>query len=554
MAIYTILSAIPILFSLITMSVFKWGSIRSIGISFIITFVLAFFVWHINITDLISYMILGVFDAFYIVLIIFGAIFLLNILTKSKAITIINNTFTNVSKDARVQLMLIGLVFNTFLCGIAAFGTEVALTAVVLIALRFPPLAAAVAALAFNGPLVTFGAVGVPTVTTIQQTLPWAIKAGFNPIKWANDISTYSAFIHIFVGISFTLMVLFIIIKIFGKEKSWKPFFEFIPFALFSTLSVLLPYYLTAKYIGPDLPAVIGGIAGFVLVIAAAKLKFLVPKSIWHFPPKETWNKDWLSSEPEVSTTSKENDTRKAPSILMSWLPYIVCSIILILTRIPELGIQPYFKQPTLDIHNLFGLEKVHWKFPWLYTPGIMPFIIVSILSIFVYKINWKETKGILSYTFTKSKVAILALILSIMMVKIMANSGDNNINLPGMLALIASVLSNLKGIGVFLMSPILGILGTFVSGSNTTSDILFSTVQFNVALLTDLPAALLVVMQNTSGGVGDIFALKSIIIVASVTGLAKQEGTLLRYGLAIAGIGTLVLLTVSFCMLHTIW
>ncbi|MDR0483698.1 MAG: L-lactate permease [Alphaproteobacteria bacterium] len=542
--LYALLASFPIVFCLLSMSILKWKGVVSISVSLLISIILAIFVWQLKFIDIIQYAINGILEVSNIILIIFGAILLLNILIKSGAMDIINNSFNNISEDSRIHLLLIGLAFNTFLNGIAAFGTEVVLSSLVLISLGFPSFPAAIVSLAFNAPFITFGAVGIPTITAITLTQSLAQEAGLDVVQYANLVATYSAFLHSIAGMFLTVIILFLVIKIFAKEKSWKPFFEIIPFALLNSAIMYASYYFSAKYLGPDLPTVIAGIVGLISVIFTTKLKILLPKTVWKFPANaKIWDLDKnIQHKKTVAPTIQKNLGK-----LKVWLPYIIVSAILILSRIKGLWLQDFFKSRVLHIEHLFGLEKVNYDFLWLYSPGIMPFLFVSLIFIVVFHLSSKDIKSVFIDTWHQAKLAALAIVLSVMMVSIMLKSTNNPLGLQGMLVSIAGLISYLKGVGVIIITPFIGALGTFISGSNTTSNILFSITSFNTASIINIPPYILVALSSVGGGAGIMFAFKNLLIVASVIGLKNKEGHMLNYMLLISIVYILIILGVVF-------
>lgn len=550
---YALLASLPILFCLIVMSFFNWGAIKSLSVSVIIGIVLSLFVWKIPAIDVFQYIIVGLLESTNIVFIIIGAILLLGVLTKYGATNVINNSLNSLTKDARIQALLIGFIFNTFLSGIAAFSTEIIFSSLILIELGFPAFLAAIIALFFNGPVVTFGAIGIPTITTINLTKPLAQQLGLDVEKYATNVSAYSAFLHFIGSFFIAIIVMYLIVKVFGKEKSWKPFLEIIPFTIFTNICVMLPFYLVARYVNPDLPDIVSSIIGFIIVILALKIGFLIPRNSWKLPPKDSWPSSWANSK-DTHSIQFIKPKYKSPNFYISWAPYILCSLILIVTRIPQLGLQEIIKKPVININGILGLNKIIFSLNWLYSPGIMPFFLLSIICIILFKFTKNEIKEIIVFTYAKSKIAAIAIILSVILVQIMLKSADNPRGLEGMLMSIANALSHLQSVGTIIAAPLLGTLGTFVSGSNTTSDILFSIVQFNVAQKIGLPHYILVSLQNVAGGIGIILCIKSIAAVASVTGLTNSdEGKLLKYGLAMALFYILILLTVVFITLAII-
>lgn len=509
------------------MSVLNWSSIKSIGLSLLVTIIAALFIWKLSLLDIFSYGILGVFGTLNIILIIFGAILLLNTLIKTRAIEVINSTFSNISSDPRVQVMLIGMIFNGFFSGISGFAVEVSLSTLILMSLRFPAFPAVIISLAFNAPAVTFGAVGLPVIVTANLTK--GLSAG-NQALYVSHISYYTALFHVISSFILAIFIMFLVIKVFAKDKSWKAFFEIIPFTILSNASMMLPYLFVAKYIGPELPSIIGGIIGLFITVILVKCKVFIPRNKWAFPNQKNWPKFWIPSSD--SGCSNANASTKHMRFFKAWLPYISVSVILILTRIPSLGLQKLIKQPEISIKHLFGLQHIHYTFKWLYSPGIMPFLFISILCIFLYKMKWQDVKEVYSQTFSKIKVSIITLIMAIAMLEIMVNSKFNPLGIDGMLTSIAKSLTHLNSTVYLLLSPIIGTLGSFVSGSNTTSNVLFSVLQYKTASFLHIPTYIIMALQNTGGGVGDMFSLKSVVILTSVSGLIGEEGRIIKYAL----------------------
>ncbi|MGV3278956.1 L-lactate permease [Rickettsiales bacterium LUAb2] len=545
---YPLIAAFPIILCLFTMSVLNWNSIKSIGLSLVLTILSAVILWKLSFISIFSYGLIGFFETINIILIIFGAILLLNTLVKVNAMEVINKTFSNISSDARIQVMLIGMIFNGFFSGISGFAVEVSLSTLILMSLRFPAFPAVVISLAFNAPAVTFGAVGLPVIVTTNLTQNLAVLSGINPIVYANQISYYTALFHCIASFVLSVFIMFMVIKVFAKDKSWKSFFEIIPFTLLSNASMMIPYLFVAKYVGADLPAIIGGLIGLFVTVLIIKSKLFIPKNSWHFQSEKQWPKFWIPTSNSCNAFFNSASHNKI-GFFKAWLPYILVSIILIVTRIPNLGLQELFKQPAIHINHLFGLSDANYTFNWLYSPGIMPFLLISIFCIFWYKMQWKDVKEVYIYTFAKIKVSIITLILAMAMVQIMLHSNSNPLGIDGMLTSIAKSLTHLKGAIYIIVSPIIGTLGTFVSGSNTTSNILFSLLQYKASSLLNISPYIILALQNTGGGLGDMFSIKSVVILTAVSGLIGAEGKIIKYALvpAFVYLVTLCIIGLSF-------
>lgn len=175
-----------------------------------------------NIHDMAAYTITGFLSAFETLVIIFGAILIMNTLKRSGAMSAINGMFKGVTKDARILAIIIGWVFGAFIEGAAGFGTPAALAAPLLISVGFPPLAAAIVALICNSTPVCYGAVGTPTNTAFATVKDAVAAGGADPDTWKMALTKWSA-ISMAVGAFFIVFVaVCVLVKLFGKNKSFK--------------------------------------------------------------------------------------------------------------------------------------------------------------------------------------------------------------------------------------------------------------------------------------------------------------------------------------------
>ncbi|MCK5128479.1 MAG: L-lactate permease, partial [Clostridiales bacterium] len=155
---YAIIAVIPILLAVILMAIFNQSAKKALPIAWISVLFIGLFVWKISLSDILAYSVFGMFKAIDLLLIIFGAILILNTLKQSGAMASISQGFYGLSTDRRVQAVIIGWMFGAFIEGAAGFGTPAALAAPLLVGLGFPPLAAAMSTLVFNTSPVAFGA------------------------------------------------------------------------------------------------------------------------------------------------------------------------------------------------------------------------------------------------------------------------------------------------------------------------------------------------------------------------------------------------------------
>lgn len=533
---------IPILFTIIVMAAFNWPAKKALPIAWAIAMVIAFSVWKMDFQHAFGFSIYGALKAVDVIIIIFGAILILNTLKKSGAMATINNGFMNVTTDRRVQAVIIAWMFGAMIEGAAGFGTPAALAAPLLVGLGFPPLAAAMVALIFNSTPVSFGAVGTPVLGalgTLEKGIT-QLATGTDPavaietfkLTWAQ----WTAIGHSLVGIFVPLLGLCMLTKFFGRERSIKPALEAAPFAIFAGLSFVVPYIILATLLGPELPSLVGAMIGLPIVVVAAKKGFLMPKTKWEFPDKSEWAEDWKSN---VDT----GDVGEAKmSLAKAWIPYVLIALILIVTRIPELGLKGFLASQKLVIPNILGTGK-DYGLMYLYLPGTVPFILVALITHVIHGMSGEQVKAAWRDSFKQITGAAIALFFGVGMVQLMLNSGVNGAELPSMMTTMATGIAAIAGQGYVFVAPFIGVLGSFMSGSNTVSNILFASLQFESAEILGMSPVLIVAIQNIGGAIGNMTCVNNVVAVCATVGTSGAEGKLIRrnaipmviYGLAIA-------------------
>ncbi|MGH1601390.1 L-lactate permease [Campylobacter majalis] len=535
---HTMLAFLPIIVILVMMIGFKLSSKVSLSTAAVLAVIISLTAFDSNAgaTNVSAYVLYGFLKAFDILVIIFGAILILNTMKYSGAMTAINNGFNKISTDRRVQVLIIGWAFGAFIEGAAGFGTPAALAAPLLVGLGFPALGAALATLLLNSSPVSYGAVGTPTFG-VQQTVEKLVAAdGGNLDAYMTTVSSYTAIIHSVGAIFIPFLVVMMMTKLFGKNRSFGDAFGALPFALLASVSFIVPYYLAAKFTGIELPALIGGLISLGILVAAAKAKFLTPKDNWEFAPRPEWPEFWIGSTQASESAEKKEDTQsKSMSLFMAWLPYVLISLILVVTRIPAIGLKPILQSWKLSFDPIFGVANTAYSFSYGYLPGIIPFILVAIITIFLHKMSAKDVKASWSVTFAQVSKAAIPLAAGLALVQLMLNVGvvgaEKNYT---MLQLMAKFFADISGQGYVAVAPLVGVLGSFFSGSNTVSNFLFSGLQYETAVLVGLKTEVIVALQNVGGAIGNMVCINNIVAVCATVGLlGKGEGRLLTYNIA---------------------
>ncbi|MDD3221069.1 MAG: L-lactate permease [Clostridia bacterium] len=526
---YALIAFVPLIFTVVVMAVFNWPAKRALPLAWLITGILAFAIWKMEIGTVAVYSVYGLLSAIDTLLIIFGAILIMNTLKRSGAMAVINKGFGSISQDRRVQMVIIGFVFGGFIEGAAGFGTPAALAAPLLIGLGFPPLAAAMTALILNSVPVSFGAVGTPTNTATTVVADQVTALGGNVETFKMALSKWSAIPHAIVCPIIIFIAMAMMCKFFGKEKSFKPALKAIPFIIFAAIVFDVPYLIFAIFLGPEFPALLGALIALPIVMAAAKKGFLIPKDEWDFPEKSAWEQEWLSTTAVQEDESTKVETNM--SMFKAWLPYVIIGVILVLTRVPQIGLKAILNGQAfiVGIKNLLGLEGLNWSFKWAWNPGILPFLLVALLTIVLHGMKGDQVKKAWQDTFKQVSGAAVALVFGIAMVQLFRYTDVNASGMESMLLIMAKGLAAVAGKAYIVVAPLIGVLGSFISGSNTVSNTLFSTLQFETASLLLLPQVLIVALQNLGGAIGNMTCINNIVAACATCGTAGREGLLVR-------------------------
>ncbi|UJW57124.1 L-lactate permease [Bacillus sp. A116_S68] len=530
----SIIALTPIISVMLFLVVLKMPAVRAMAISLVATALLAIVYWQVPFIIISASFIEGIMIGLSILYIVFGAILLLNTLKLSGAIDTIRASFMGVSPDRRVQLIIIAWLFGAFIEGAAGFGTPAAIAAPLLVALGFPPLASVVLALIADSSPVSFGAVGTPIIVGVEQglyegtevssiALPYVTEAG-DMAAFLQQLATQIMSIDIIVGSFMPLIMVLILTRFFGEDRSWKDGLAIWKFAIFAGLSFTLPALIVARFLGPEFPSIFGGLIGLMIVIPAAKKGFLLPKTSWDFAKEENWLSSWVG---KITANDEADKTKAQLPLAVAWIPYLLVGLFLVLTRLDALPFKEKLRSVTVGWNNILGTEIGEQLEP-LYIPGFV-FILVVIITIFVHKM----TKNQVRRAFTWSGKAVigtaLTLFTAVPMVRIFINSGINGSGLEAMPVELANTASALMGSGWPIMAPIIGALGSFISGSATFSNMMFSLFQTSVSDQIGADPTLILSLQVMGANAGNMICVLNVVAAASVVGLVGREGAIIR-------------------------
>ncbi|TXZ02142.1 L-lactate permease [Vibrio cholerae] len=519
----------PIVVAAILLVGLNWPAKKAMPVAFALTVAIALIFWDMSANRVIASVLQGLGITVSVLWIVFGAIFLLNTLKYTGAITTIRNGFTNISPDRRVQAIIIAWCFGSFIEGASGFGTPAAIAAPLLVAIGFPALAAVLMGMMIQSTPVSFGAVGTPIIVGVNKGLDThniteaLLANGSNWDVYLQQITTSVALIHASVGTLMPILMAMMLTRFFGKNRSWTEGLDILPFAIFSGLAFTVPYALTGVFLGPEFPSLMGGLVGLAIVVTAAKKGFLVPKTQWDFRPENEWPAEWLGS-----LKMDLDDVKAKPmSLALAWAPYVLLAVILVASRV-----SPDFKALLLGIKvsfsNILGETGISTAIEPLYLPGGI-LVFVALIAVLTQarsiapmgKAFGESTKTLIGAGFV--------LVFTIPMVRIFINSGVNGADLASMPVTTANFAAGLVGDAFPMLSATVGALGAFIAGSNTVSNMMFSQFQFEVAQTLTISSVVIIALQAVGAAAGNMIAIHNVVAASATVGLLGREGATLR-------------------------
>ncbi|EKO3444867.1 L-lactate permease [Vibrio fluvialis] len=519
----------PIVVAAILLVGLNWPAKKAMPVAFALTVAIALTFWDMTANRVLASVLQGLGITVTVLWIVFGAIFLLNTLKYTGAITVIRNGFTNISPDRRIQAIIIAWCFGSFIEGASGFGTPAAIAAPLLVAIGFPALAAVLMGMMIQSTPVSFGAVGTPILVGVNKGLDThniteaLVAHGSNWDAYLQQITASVALIHASVGTLMPVLMAMMLTRFFGKNRSWTEGLSILPFALFAGLAFTVPYALTGVLLGPEFPSLVGGLFGLTIVVTAAKKGFLVPKQSWDFRPENEWPAEWLGS-----LKMELDDIKGKPmGLALAWLPYVLLAVILVLSRVSA-DFKGLLLSVNLAFNNILGEVGVSASIAPLYLPGGI-LVFVALLAVLLQARSLKPMGQALGES-TKTLIgAGFVLVFTIPMVRIFINSGVNMSDLASMPVTTANFAAGLVGSAFPALSATVGALGAFIAGSNTVSNMMFSQFQFEVAQTLSVSSVIVIALQAVGAAAGNMIAIHNVVAASATVGLLGREGATLR-------------------------
>ncbi|MTJ84245.1 MAG: L-lactate permease [Telmatospirillum sp.] len=503
----SLVAALPIIFFFLALTVFKMKGHVAGTVTVIIAALIAVFFYHMPVPTAVAAIADGFcFGLWPIAWIIIAAVFLYKLTVKTGQFEIIRASIVSVTEDQRLQMLLIGFSFGAFLEGAAGFGAPVAITSALLAGLGFNPLYAAGLCLIANTAPVAFGAMGIPILVGGQV-------AGLDAFRVGAEAGRVLAVM--------TLLVPFWVIAIMD---GWKGIKETWPAVLVAAVSFDIGQLLASNYIGYELPAILGSI--FSLVSVTVFLKFWKPKNIFRFKD------DKAPAQTQHYTGGQ---------IFMAWSPYIILTLAVVLWNLPFFKVlfakggalyetTITFAVPYLDKMVIKVPPIAHAATPYAATFSLnlvsatgTAILAAAIVSLAV--IRGKVSLGVSTFfevlNDLKKPIWTIGSVVAFAYV----------CNYSGLSSTLALAFAE-SGSSFTFFSPVLGWVGVFLTGSDTSSNALFCALQGTTAQQIGVSDILLVAANTTGGTIGKMISPQSIAVACAAGGMGGRESELFKFTL----------------------
>lgn len=487
-----LLAILPIIFLIIAFTGLKMPGHKACPLAMVITIIEALFIWKQNSLDVMTGVLEGFVMAIWpICLVIIAAVFTYNLVVHTKNIEIIKDMLSSVSTDKRILVLIIAWGFGAFMEGMAGFGTAVAIPAGILMGLGFEPVFAAMVCLVANTTPVAFGSIGVPELTA-------ATIAGLN----SYDIAIYAILQTSIMSVLVPFMTVYMTGKASGK-KGLEAFKGLWLITLMAGLSFTVSQYITARFISSELPSIIGSVVCMAVIVLLTKaLKINNPD----------FNIKTENSEKIVT----EFNMKKA---FVAWSPFIFVLLFLVFTS----SLVPAINKPLASVKSSMmiysGEGATPYTFAWLSTPGVQ-IIVAAFIGGLVQKCPVGEIVSVFFKTIKQMSKTIITIMAVIATAKVMGYCG--------MIQVIADFVVNITGTFYPFVAALLGSIGTFVTGSATSSSVLFTKLQFSAATVLNMDPAWMVASNVIGSTAGKIISPQSIAVATAATGVVGKESEML--------------------------
>jgi lactate permease len=502
----------------------QWAALISLGVSMLV----AIIVYSMPVGQTLDAAAEGAIFGFYPILwIVINAIWVYNLTRETGHFAVLRRSFSKVSDDQRVQAVIIAFSFGALIEALAGFGTPVAICSVMLIALGFKPIKAASVALVANTAPVAFGAIAIPIVTLGQVT-------GLDK----NDLGSM-------VGRQTPLLALVVPLILVGMVDGRRGVRQAWPAAFAGGLTFGILQFATSNYISVELTDIIAALGSAAAVVALLQVwqpsevrgRFKGPR-----PAIAGASSHNVALEREVREREKNSDP--PIEVLRAYAPYLIIIAVFGIAQIGTVhdwlgNATKSFSWPGLHVLNGKGEapKSATFKFDWLQAAGTL-MLISGLLTMAALRVSPKRALRTYGATLNQLKWAIVTVMAVLSLAYVM--------NLSGQTITLGTWAAGAGGFFAFL-SPVIGWMGTAVTGSDTSSNSLFGLLQVTAGKKADIDPLLLAASNSSGGVVGKMISPQNLAIGAAAVGIAGQEGELFR---KVVGWSLLLLLIMAVLVL----
>jgi lactate permease len=462
----------------------------------LVALVVAIVVYRMPVVQAISSGFQGAaFGLFPIMWIVVNALWIYRITVRTGHFDVLRRSFGRVSDDPRIQGLLIAFCFGALMEALAGFGAPVAISSVMLVALGFTPVRAAVLALVANTAPVAFGAMGTPVVTLAQVT-------GIPLDTVSSIIGRQTPLLALFVP----LLLVIIIDGRRGLRETWIP-------ALVCGVAFAVVQFAASNFVSAQLADIGAALAGAGALVALPTARK---------PARQEVRASVLTG---VATETLDRPEDRG-EIARAYLPYVLIIVIFSLGQVPPIkrlldAATWKFHWPGLDVvaSNGKAVSGNTFSLPFLNTGGTLV-LIAGIFTVIALRVSARDSVREWGATLHELRFAILTVMGVLALAYVM--------NLSGQTTTIGYFIAG-AGAGLAFLSPVLGWFGVAVSGSDTSANALFGALQVTAAHQAGLPAELLAAANSSGGVLGKMISPQNLSIACAAAQLPGEEGSLLR-------------------------
>ena len=524
-----IFAALPLLVLFVLLGVVRLTAWISSLISLVVALIVATVVYPMPVAQAGLAATLGAaFGLFPILWIVVNAIWIYNMTVETGHFDVLRRSFSRVSDDHRVQAVIIAFCFGALMEALAGFGTPVAITAVMLIALGFPPMRAATIALVANTAPVAFGALAVP-ITTLSKVA----NIGVHPL--GSMVGRQTPILAVFVP----LVLVAIVDGRRGVRQAW-------PAALVGGVAFGIAQYVTSNFISVPLTDIVASLFAAGCVVLLLRVwqpaeSVLVGGGITAPQPVAGGAVDSTDAGFQRRVTHPDPPAEE----FRAYAPYLIIIVIFVIAQLGPVAhvldsVTKSFNWPGMHLQTPAGKPSTLpvFKFNWLTAAGSL-MLIAGLVTIPVLKLSPARAVRAYGATLRQLRWAIIT-VMAVLAIAFVMNASGQTATLGNWMAGAGKAFA--------VLSPILGWLGVAVTGSDTSSNSLFGALQVTAANKAHLDATLMAASNSSGGVLGKMISPQNLAIAAAAVGLTGKEGDILRKVLLwslvfLAGMCLLVLL-----------